>query len=569
MSLTKLSYAMIQGAPVNVLDFGADPTGSTDSTTAIQTAIDSGANIVCFSGGTYKVNLDSLTLSSNQVLDGQGATITSTDTTRNKCIFVGRSKSNIKICNFIFSTNNSGQSAILLLGCVDVKIENNQTTNCALVVSGSSAQSTNDIFGYYALYSSVNSSNQSAFISASNNSCTGDSTTDATNVPAILITFTYGAAVENNNLTGYRHGVMWWGGDADPTINGAIANERKVNTLNISNNVCTDMDMGNIWGAMGVSVIVSNNECDYSGDVGIDFEGCIDCIAIGNNVRNRTNGALALGFVNKNVKFTGNIAQTDTNGVYIVNLFGTTGSTYDNRDLVFSDNEIRAIGNIKALISGPTQFTNLVIDNNRLYNVNIDFNTTAFRNLSVENNTFILSWDHTTAFNAVAFQNFTNTGANSVVNIKKNSVIAEVSQTATNNGVYAQLGSSFGTDKYLLNIEDNDFSKLSRGWNITVTDTAANAANLNINIKRNYIGQTNDPVLTLDSSGNAKAYRSDNMYKASSGNDFPYPYNNPSTGKWFQGERTYTAAPASAGYIGYVCVTTGIPGTWKTFGLIS
>lgn len=39
MSLTKVSYSMITGAPISVLDYGADPTGATDSTTAIQTAV--------------------------------------------------------------------------------------------------------------------------------------------------------------------------------------------------------------------------------------------------------------------------------------------------------------------------------------------------------------------------------------------------------------------------------------------------------------------------------------------------------------------------------------------------
>ena len=39
MSLTKVTYSMISGAPVNVLDFGADPTGLTDSSAAIQAAI--------------------------------------------------------------------------------------------------------------------------------------------------------------------------------------------------------------------------------------------------------------------------------------------------------------------------------------------------------------------------------------------------------------------------------------------------------------------------------------------------------------------------------------------------
>lgn len=38
MSLTKVSFSMIEGAPVNVLDYGADPTGVVDSSSAIQAA---------------------------------------------------------------------------------------------------------------------------------------------------------------------------------------------------------------------------------------------------------------------------------------------------------------------------------------------------------------------------------------------------------------------------------------------------------------------------------------------------------------------------------------------------
>lgn len=39
MALTKATYSMILGAPINVLDFGADPTGSTDSSAEITAAI--------------------------------------------------------------------------------------------------------------------------------------------------------------------------------------------------------------------------------------------------------------------------------------------------------------------------------------------------------------------------------------------------------------------------------------------------------------------------------------------------------------------------------------------------
>lgn len=59
MSLTKVSYSMINGAQVNVLDFGADSSGVTDSTLAFQSAIDSVktvGGIVYVPAGTFLLN---------------------------------------------------------------------------------------------------------------------------------------------------------------------------------------------------------------------------------------------------------------------------------------------------------------------------------------------------------------------------------------------------------------------------------------------------------------------------------------------------------------------------------
>lgn len=57
MTLTKVSYSMITGAPVNVLDFGADNTGTTDATTAIQNAVNSLTSqaVLVINPGTYKI----------------------------------------------------------------------------------------------------------------------------------------------------------------------------------------------------------------------------------------------------------------------------------------------------------------------------------------------------------------------------------------------------------------------------------------------------------------------------------------------------------------------------------
>lgn len=71
MSLTKVSYSMISGAVANVLDYGADPTGTSDSTSAIQAAIDvNGA--VFLPTGTYKT-ASTLTLANKTQLYGEGS----------------------------------------------------------------------------------------------------------------------------------------------------------------------------------------------------------------------------------------------------------------------------------------------------------------------------------------------------------------------------------------------------------------------------------------------------------------------------------------------------------------
>lgn len=55
MSLTKVSFSMIQGMLGNVLDYGADPTGATDSGPAINAAI-AAKRFVYLPAGTYLVN---------------------------------------------------------------------------------------------------------------------------------------------------------------------------------------------------------------------------------------------------------------------------------------------------------------------------------------------------------------------------------------------------------------------------------------------------------------------------------------------------------------------------------
>jgi parallel beta-helix repeat protein len=74
MSLTKVSYSMITGAPVNVLDYGAVGNGVADDTSAIQAAIATG-NSIFYPAGTYNVNASLLPQSNTTWTADNNATL--------------------------------------------------------------------------------------------------------------------------------------------------------------------------------------------------------------------------------------------------------------------------------------------------------------------------------------------------------------------------------------------------------------------------------------------------------------------------------------------------------------
>lgn len=74
MALTKATFSMVEGATVNVLDFGADPTGSVDSYQAFRDAIDSltSGGVVSVPDGNYKITQPIVFGSSNRSIAVQG-----------------------------------------------------------------------------------------------------------------------------------------------------------------------------------------------------------------------------------------------------------------------------------------------------------------------------------------------------------------------------------------------------------------------------------------------------------------------------------------------------------------
>ena len=88
MSLTKVSYSLIDGAPTNVLDFGADRTGVTDSTASFLAASNAAINggIIVIPSGTYLIN--NLTTNRAHTWQGEGMQATTIKTTSSNACFI-------------------------------------------------------------------------------------------------------------------------------------------------------------------------------------------------------------------------------------------------------------------------------------------------------------------------------------------------------------------------------------------------------------------------------------------------------------------------------------------------
>ena len=134
MALTKVSYSMISGAAVNVLDFGAVGNGVANDSAAIQLAINSLASggIVYFPVGNYLCT-SGLTISNNKVTleFSNGAALTYTTPTQILLTFTGSS------CQLLGATINApavfdGTNAAIGYGIVKVQGEDFTADNCTI-----------------------------------------------------------------------------------------------------------------------------------------------------------------------------------------------------------------------------------------------------------------------------------------------------------------------------------------------------------------------------------------------------------------------------------------------------
>ena len=148
MSLTKVTYSMIEGASLNVLDYGAVGDGVANDTAAIQAAVTAAAgSSVYFPAGTYLIN-SAIILPSNILIYGAGdASIIKSNTLAvvspypGQNQFVANAKTNFKIQNLKFDNSaitvfSGGIRCVYIFGCSYYAVQ-----NCTFVTSGAATAS--------------------------------------------------------------------------------------------------------------------------------------------------------------------------------------------------------------------------------------------------------------------------------------------------------------------------------------------------------------------------------------------------------------------------------------------
>jgi hypothetical protein len=134
MALTKVTFSMIEGACVNVLDYGAVGDGVANDAAAITAAVATGKNVY-IPNGTYYYNSTTPTqLNSNQVIfgDGQGATVVKagTDAAGSYGIFYASTKNFVGVHSLTLDGNsnisgggpNGDRSLLRFSACNDVSL---------------------------------------------------------------------------------------------------------------------------------------------------------------------------------------------------------------------------------------------------------------------------------------------------------------------------------------------------------------------------------------------------------------------------------------------------------------
>jgi hypothetical protein len=573
MALTKVSYSMITGAPASVIDFGADPTGSADSTTAIQAAVNSlTVGVVVFPAGTYKVSAK-IILKSNVSLTGNSATLTYATPFEDDQGFLtdnGAAIENVNIEGIIFDGNgtwtstpfanpySAGNSVGFTNGQRGIRIDSSSSKN--IVVK-------NNVFtgleqGFYS------------------GACTNIIITDN-------IFETIGTAAIN---TSCQYSTI-----ANNVIRGILGNQTNAGVTSIAASQFADGIY--FYGAQNVTV--SGNVIENCIRIGVVLEGdgatlCSNISVTGNSLKNfnscrgtEFNAAIWAegGKVDYTCSATGNVcnntgAVAGTNGAY--GILGTrltiTGNTITAFGIGITSNEFKAVNNtiqncdqsgIQLDSQAADQSSSIVgnhISNNGACGILI---AQSRGEIHISGN-MIVDNGQTTAnpqnFSGIAVERYYN---DQKVVIVGNTFISSADE-----------GDATGQLRSITGVGGGDFTRTTnwiRNNQFIFTGTFTTAYPSNLSVQPCSFGYDNTSgtifkytLMPINGNMDSKMRQPDG-----DGDSAGYPYMVgfataiPVSGTYRQGDYLFNSVQTSGQPFGWVCTTSGTPGTWKIISTVS
>ena len=357
--------------------FGAKGDGTTDDTVAIQSAINSEANIIKFKNATYLVS-NEITLKSNLVLLGDNSTVKCSDTfPSTSAIFSALSNNDIIIENIVFDGNkanrgdvdeallkivtsqdvyiqkctiqNNGYMGIALAGCNKVRVK-----NCNFYNTGKSAATSE---GGAAIW-------------------TGDYST----------THSYGVIIENNYFNDLEWSAIYLNANNSKVLGNRITNTHESSIYSNTTTAYNVFSGNHISGTVKKNIsasgiecgssysVISNNHIDTVGDSCISLTDIRSIVVSGNELNNarQDSASFPQGSL---IQILSVNAQAYMNSIVGNNLYQITGSCYAPINiandgggladyLTIIGNNIHGVFDTTAL---DNKTTNRVIENNTVY----------------------------------------------------------------------------------------------------------------------------------------------------------------------------------------------------------
>ncbi|VXC16732.1 conserved exported hypothetical protein [Burkholderia sp. 8Y] len=358
---------------------------------AIQAAIISGTP-VRLAAGHYRID-DTLRLKSGSTLVGAGdATVlqwTKPVLGTVFSIFAAERVAGFRLENFSVVDSSGSMTGYVLAG-YNVK----QASVARLSAKGIAiaaflpAREADDKYHRVTIEPSDAAFNGSAYLSVTG--CTAEDVASSPDArAAVLFRYCVHWSVTDCSFANVPFGVQWWGGDSDPAVDGAIGNRRKCIDGKVTNVKAVNCIAG-VWGSMGDDVHVVRCEVDAASDVGIDFEGCVDCSASQNRVSHCKNGNLTIFWWNVGISFVENLsrqARADYPHVRVYN----AAQDIENRSLIVKSNKFSTEGAIGVIDTSSGCVESLTFEGNELLDTRINFVANNLRYVNVMSNSTVFT----------------------------------------------------------------------------------------------------------------------------------------------------------------------------------